>query len=306
MIWNEPNTSRFWRPQFDVDGQSVGPAQYEALLADCYDVLHRVRPNINVIAASSPHGNNRPALSASASHSPIEFYRKLGDAYRASGRAAPIFDTIGHNPYPTTNTERPWTRHAGGTIGEGDYEKLMATLTHAFGGTGQPLPGQRNVSIWYMEQGFQTTVEPAKASLYNGVETDGHTLPPTTARTTAGTSDGLAADQATQLTDALRMAYCQPGVAAFFNFEIADEPGLGGWQSGLLWTDFTPKPSYQPFKDAVRTVASRQVDCNRYTQLSAGAATGAEISFSSGPDKPQAPTRPAPPPKKKSRVFTVK
>ena len=97
------------------------------------------------------------------------------------------------------------------------------------------------------------------------------------------------------------MAYCQPGVAAFFNFEIADEPGLGGWQSGLLWTDFTPKPSYQPFKDAVRTVASRQVDCNRYTQLSAGAATGAEIGFSSGPDKPQAPTRPAPPPKKKGR-----
>ncbi|HSS73582.1 MAG TPA: hypothetical protein VLK53_08450 [Gaiellaceae bacterium] len=312
VIWNEPNTGRFWRPQFDADGQSVGPANYEVLLAHCYDVLHRVRPNINVIAASSPHGNNRPWLSASASHSPIEFYRKIGEAYRASGRAVPIFDTVGHNPYPTTNGEPPWTRHAGGTIGEGDYDKLMAALTEAFGGTGQPLPGQRNVSIWYMEQGFQTTVDAAKASLYSGVETDRHRLPPTAARTTAGTSDGLAADQATQLTDALRMAYCQPGVAAFFNFEIADEPGLGGWQSGLLWTDFTPKPSYQPFKDAVRTVASRQMDCNRYNQLSVGAATGAgaaagaEIGFSSGPDKPQAPTRPAPPPKKKIRVFTVK
>jgi hypothetical protein len=95
-------------------------------------------------------------------------------------------------------------------------------------------------------------------------------------------------------------------VAAFFNFEIADEPGLGGWQSGLLWTDFTPKPSYQPFKDAVRTVASRRVNCNRYTQLSAGAAIGAEIGFSPGPDKPQAPTRRAPPLKKKRPVFTVK
>jgi hypothetical protein len=157
-----------------------------------------------------------------------------------------------------------------------------------------------------MEQGFQTTVDPAKASLYNGVETDRQTLPPTAARTTAGTSEGLAADQATQLTDALRMAYCQPGVAAFFNFEIADEPGLGGWQSGLLWTDFTPKPSYQPFRDAVRTVTSRQVSCNRFTQLSAGAAAGAEIGFSPGPDKPGAPTKPTPPPKKKSPVITVK
>ena len=99
-----------------------------------------------MIAASSPRGNNRPALSARAIHSPVEFYRKLGEAYRASGRTAPIFDTIGHNPYSTTNAERPWTRHAGGTIGEGDYDKLMAVLTDAFGGTGQPLPGQRNVS----------------------------------------------------------------------------------------------------------------------------------------------------------------
>lgn len=308
VIWNEPNTARFWRPQFDANGQSVGPAEYERLLADCYDVLHRIRHNVNVIAASSPRGNNRSSLSASASHSPVEFYRKIGEAYRASGRAAPIFDTIGHNPYPTTNAERPWTRHYGGTIGEGDYDKLMQTLTDAFGGTGQPLPGQRNVSIWYMEQGFQTTIDPTKASLYRGAETDQQALPATAARTPAGTTEGLAADQATQLSDALRMAYCQPGVAAFFNFEIADEPGLGGWQSGLLWTDFTPKPSYQPFKEAVKTVAARQVDCSRYVKLSAEASVvagaGAEIGFSSGPDKTGAPT--AAKPKKKISVVILK
>jgi hypothetical protein len=304
VIWNEPNTGRFWLPQYDANGRSVGPAQYERLLADCYDVLHRIRRNVNVIAASSPHGNNRPSLSVRATHSPVEFYRELGEAYRASGRAAPIFDTLGHNPYPTTNAERPWTRHYGGAIGEGDYDKLMAVLAEAFRGTGQPLPGQRNVSIWYMEQGFQTTIDPAKASLYKGAENDRQALPATVARTTAGTTDGLATDQATQLTDALRLAYCQPGVAAFFNFEIADEPGLGGWQSGLLWTDFTPKPSYQPFREAVRNVAARRVDCSRYVQLSAGAAAGAEIGFSPGPDKTGAPT--AARPKKKVAIVIVK
>ena len=41
-----------------------------------------------------------------------------------------------------------------------------------------------------------------------------------------------APDQATQLSDALQVAYCQPAVAAFFNFELADEANLGGWQSG--------------------------------------------------------------------------
>ena len=53
------------------------------------------------------------------SHSPVEFYRKLGEAYGASRCTAPIFDTIGHNPYPTTNAERPWTRYPGGTIAGG-------------------------------------------------------------------------------------------------------------------------------------------------------------------------------------------
>ena len=33
VIWNEPNLSRFWRPQYDAAGVSAAPAAYEALLA---------------------------------------------------------------------------------------------------------------------------------------------------------------------------------------------------------------------------------------------------------------------------------
>ncbi len=298
VIWNEANSGRFWRPQFDAQGDSVGPAQYEALLADCYDILHRARPGVNVITASAPRGNDNPGA-AMPSHSPVEFYSKVGEAYRASGRRTPIFNTIGHNPYPQMNSERPWAKHGGGTISEGDYDKLMATLTEGFGGTGQPLPGQGRVAIWYMEQGFQTTVDPAKASLYRGAETIRDALPPWLSRTVAGTSGQDAApDQATQLTDALRVAYCQPGVAAFFNFEIADEPRLDGWQSGLLWTDGTPKPSYNAFKTTTRALAARQVDCAHYEVLSANA----EIGFSSIPSTPAPPAKPA---KKKPPIITV-
>ena len=295
VIWNEPNIGRFWRPQYDADGNSIGPARYEALLARCYDVLHHTRPSVNVIAASAPRGSDRPSLEPGASHSPVEFYRKIGLAYRAGARTAPIFDTVGHNPYPSRNSERPWAKHGGGTIGQGDYDKLMSTLAEAFGGTGQPLPGKGRVAIWYMEQGFQTTIDPAKAGFYRGTESIGDALPPWVSRTTASATVGAAPDQATQVTDALRLAYCQPGVAAFFNFEIADEPNLNGWQSGLLWTDGTPKPSYYAFKTAVRAIAARKVDCRTYTDLAAGA----EIGFSSSPAKPAAP-------KKKAPVVTVK
>jgi hypothetical protein len=266
VIWNEPNSSRFWRPQYGPDGTSLAPADYEALLARCWDMLHAARANVNVIAASSPRGNDNPAASSNVGHSPATFYRKLGLAYRASGRQRPILDTVGHNPYPVSNAERPWVRHpVGGTIAEGDYDKLMSVLTEAFGDTAQPLPGQKRVAIWYMEQGFQTTVDPAKAGLYRGSETDRQALPAWVARTTTSLIQAaLAPDQATQLSDALQVAYCQPGVAAFFNFELADEVNLGGWQSGLLWTDLTPKPSYMPFRDAVRRVAAGNVDCSRF------------------------------------------
>jgi hypothetical protein len=265
VIWNEPNVGRFWRPQFAQDGASVAPAAYGALLAACYDTLHAVRPSVNVIAASSPRGNDRPSAPSNVSHSPGNFYRKLGEAYRATGRARPLFDTVGHNPYPNTNAERPWTRHPGTNIGQGDLDKLLAALSDAFSGTGQPLPGEGRVSVWYMEQGFQTTIDPAKRSLYHGTETDRQALPAVASRASAG-SEGLAPDQATQLGDALRLAYCQPEVGAFFNFELADERNLAGWQSGLLWADLTPKPSYAAFKSAIAEVRAGAVDCDRFTE----------------------------------------
>jgi hypothetical protein len=282
VIWNEPNSSRFWRPQFSPDGTSLAPAGYEALLARCWDVLHAVRPSVNVIAASSPRGNDNPAATSNVSHSPVNFYRKLGQAYRASGRRLPIFDTVGHNPYPVTNAERPWTQHPGSTtVSEGDYEKLMGVLREAFGGTAQPLPGQGRVRIWYMEQGFQTSVDPTKGAFYRGHENDRQLLPPFFALAAARTTAGLAPDQATQLSDALQLAYCQPAVGAFFNFELADESNLAGWQSGVLWSDLTPKPSYVAFRGAVQRVAARRVDCAEYAKLSAG--TGSGIGFTVAP-----------------------
>jgi hypothetical protein len=150
-----------------------------------------------------------------------------------------------------------------------------------------------------MEQGFQTEVDQTKNGLYRGTETDRRALPAWLGRTLASAIDGPAPDQATQLTDALNLAYCQPAVAAFFNFELADEPSLAGWQSGLLWTDRTPKPSYQPFKAAVRNVASGRVDCVRYARAAAEA--DGSIGFSTTSEKSSRDKKKPSPP-----VFVVK
>jgi hypothetical protein len=228
VIWTEPNSGTFWRPQ------PGAPAAYEALLADCYDVAHGVRPKVNVIAASAPHQN------------PVAWFAGLGDALRASGRRAPILDTVGHNAYPQTSGEDPSARHSGNVLDQGDYDRLVSVLGTAFGGTGQPLPGQNGVSIWYMEDGFQSRITTGR-QLYTGAETDRYAV----------TED----KQAQLVGDAIRLAYCQPLVGAWFNFELKDETQLSGWQSGLVRADWSAKPSFYAFRDALVEVVQHRVRC---------------------------------------------
>src|SRR5581483_7290576 len=130
VVWNEANSPTYW------DGT---PAQYESLLARCYDVLHSRHVEVLDSTASA--------------HSPIRFLDAVALAYRSSRRTRRLVDAFGHNPYPLTQTESPVAVHTGDFLGEGDYARLVTTL-QAFG---------RTPSIWYLEDGFQTTkVSPAR------------------------------------------------------------------------------------------------------------------------------------------------
>lgn len=269
VIWNEPNKSHFWRPQFAADGSSAAPAAYAELLARCWDVLHELDPDVNVIApATAPRGNDRPDASSNVSHSPGNFIRKLGQAYRDSGRGAPLFDTVGHHVYGENAAERPWKQHPlSGTIALGDWRELMQALWDGFDGTAQPLPGDcrggRCTKIWYLEAGFQTAVDPARSATYRGVENESHPLPDFGGGEPAAVDpESPAPDQTTQIVDALRRAACQPHVEAFFNFMLVDEADLTGWQSGVLWADRAQKQSYPAFKEAARAATAGGVDCS--------------------------------------------
>jgi hypothetical protein len=220
VIWNEVNSPAFWRPQRDA------PEQYAALLARCWDLLHAMRPDVNVVSSTAPR------------HGPLEFLRQLGAEYAASGRTRPLVDTFGHNPYPLFASESPAAVHDGGYVGQGDYPALVDTLEASFPGTPR---------IWYLENGFQTT-SPVQGALYHGRETESEPL--------------RASDQARQLVEALKLAYCsQPHVGAFFNFQLADERRLGGWQSGLLWANWRPKPSRGPVRELIEHIRSGELAC---------------------------------------------
>jgi hypothetical protein len=218
-------------------------------MARCYDAIKRAHPTVLVLTSLSPRGNDNPRARSNISHSARNFIKGIGRAYRGSHRRARIFDDWGQNVYGSTSRERPWAHHRL-DIGQGDYLRLLSYLTSAFGGTRQPVPGKQDVRIWYLEDGFQTGVG-VKRSFYRDGETDRAVVAPV----------GGPVDQASQLTDAIRLAYCQPAVGGFFNFLLADEPSLHGWQSGILFSDWTPKPSYGALKSVIAEVDSHRVDC---------------------------------------------
>jgi hypothetical protein len=270
-IWNEPNKMFFWRPQFNPDGTSAAPGAYAALLARCWDVLHDARSDVRLIAPStSPRGNDNPDAVSNVSHSPTLFIRELGRAYRESGRDTPLFDIVGHHVHAIHSAERPWRAHPGSSVTQADLHKLEQALSEAFAGTAQPVPGrcvdEKCVPIWFLEAGYQTTPDAAKASLYTGLEVTPRPLPDSVGEIDLDPlpdSRSLAPDQATQIVAALRLAYCQPHVEAFFNFLLWDEQRLEGWQSAPFWFDRTPKGSYAAFRAAIREVDAEEVDCDR-------------------------------------------
>jgi hypothetical protein len=236
VIWNEANSPRYWPA-------SSGAAGYEALLARCWDALHAVKSNVNVIDSTASR------------HDPAQFIRALGAAYRESGRRRPIVDTFGHNPYPETASEDPWATHPRtGSIGEGDYATLIAALTEAFQFTAQRVPSASWTRLWYLEDGFQTAVPWTLQPLYSGHENDGHVLP--------ALAFGEARSQSEQLVAAIALAYCQPAVGAFFNFELYDEHRLGGWQSGVLYANGVRKASFWAFRAVAAASTSGAIDCS--------------------------------------------
>ena len=209
VVWNEANSPAYWRGS---------AAQYEALLARCYDALHRAGLTVLDSTASA--------------HAPEAFLRGVAAAYRASGRTRPLVDAFGHSPYPASSAEPPDAVHAVGFVGEGDYTRLADVLRESFGAA---------QDVWYLEDGFQSAVPARLIPNYDGNENVAALAPEL---------------QAQWLGDAIRLAACQPRVRAFFNFELVDETRLSGWQSGLVWRGAQRKPAAGAFAAAARQAAA--------------------------------------------------
>ena len=247
IVGNEPNLNRFWLPQFALDGTSAAPAAYLALLAETYDAVKAVAPDVRVYGgAVSPRGSDRPA-GARPTHSPTKFIQELGIAYRESGRDRPVMDAYVQHVYGDNSSQSPATAHPKTTtIGVADYGKLVALLGEAFDGTAQ---AGSELPIFYGEFGVESEIPSAKASLYTGTE-------PTTTKPVSEST------QAAYYKEAMALAFCQQTVVGMLVFLSRDERARTAWQSGIHYVDGTPKSSRTRVTEALdRTTGGSITRC---------------------------------------------
>jgi hypothetical protein len=236
VVGNEPNLNLFWMPQFGADGADLAARSYELLLAKTYDTLKSISPDVNVIGgALASHGQDE-ARSTRPTHSPTTFIADLGKAYRATGRTKPIMDMFALHPYLIPSRLPPTFEHPRTTtIGIADYPKLVRLLTRAFIGTaqrGETLP------IVYDEFGYQSQIPAAKRFLYTHLQAP-------------AAQDAIPeAEQASYYRQAFALAACQPTVAGILIFHVLDERDARGWQSGVYYSNGTPKSSLAPVRQA--------------------------------------------------------
>ena len=268
IIGNEPNQPRFWQPVWN-GGKPASPAAMETVLATCYDKLKAFDSSIDVIGVGlSPRGNDKPPPADNASISPVRWIKALGDAYRASGRAKPLFDQWSWHCYPNVNTDPVETGYPWPNTGCVNAARVKLALWDAFHGTAQPvLPGYppsttgttlygNTIRMFVDETGWQvnTVGRPGYVRAEN-VPTIGE------------------AKQARTYDKLVRLADCEPTLSAFHIFHEIDEPDRTGFQSGVLRLTGEERPAAaDPSASVQHAIAADQGICS-------GGVWGAIASF---------------------------
>jgi len=240
-VWNEPNLNTFWLYQYDSSGQDIAAPAYTSLLAHTYDALKAVSRKIKIYGGNLAPRGFEDAESPRPTHSPTQFIRDMGAAYRASGRTKPIMDVFALHPYQTRSAIPPGQPHTGTSLGLGDYDKLVALLGAAFDGTAQ---AGSKLPIAYTEFGIQSLIPPSKLGSYTNVDSP------------LGQDAVPEQTQAEYYKQAFELAACQPTVIAVYIFHLFDEADLNRWQSGPYYTDTKPKSSL----DAIASAAKKARD----------------------------------------------
>ena len=197
------------------------PVVYTRLLRSVYPSIKACDPNAVVLA-----GALAPIEPGAPGIDSVAFVDAM---YRAG--ALGFFDALSFHPYtngqPPTADQRGWRAHS--------FIRSVPALHAAMLRAGDPRP------IWLTESGWATT--------------------PPSSRPPFGPSFTSEADQATFLTEEVRLVRSWDYVAGFVWYELVDRGAAGGNVEdhfGLFHHDLSPKPAAAAFRAASRAAVERQ------------------------------------------------
>jgi hypothetical protein len=183
-IWNEPNLGIFLSPEFDANGQIVGPRVYASLYRAAYAGIKAGNPTALVaIGETSNQGRDHPLAGAPVSVAPGTFARLLAQ------QKGLRFDAYAEHPYATRPNLPPTQRVNWPNVTLAMLPRFERSLDLWF---------HRQVPVWITEYAYET--RPAAPF---GV---------------------TSAQQAEYLSRALRTLQADPNVQMFIWFVFRDSP----------------------------------------------------------------------------------
>jgi hypothetical protein len=243
VVMNECNQPLFVNPQWDASGQNQSAEICGRTVAAAYDALKAADPTSFVWGVGlSPRGNDNASATTNSSTSPVRFVGYLGAWFKAfaakTHRTAPLMDGFDYHPYPVPQSLAFATGYPQPVDASvSNLPRIYAAFYAAFAGSPQRTIGQQaggGLPVSLNETGIQT------ATPYGtGLGTE-------VSATSAGGVLGQWATQAYQAkwyVQMLNLVACDPNVRLVNVFHLLDEADLAGWQSGLFFSDETPKSS---------------------------------------------------------------
>jgi hypothetical protein len=216
-VWNEPNSSRFLAPTFDLDGNPVAPFIYAGICRAVYRGVKAGNSLASVAIGQTSSRGSQYGHPGAASLAPGTFARLL-----AAETPAVPFDAWAHHPYSDLGA---------GPMEQFDFPNVNLSTLHTFEQKLDQWFHRSDIPIWISEYGFQT-----RPSQPNGVTVQ---------------------EQAAYVRESLRIAAADPHVQMFIWFVLRDDPTYSTWDSGLIGDDGQSKPAFTAFADAAAPLDAR-------------------------------------------------
>jgi hypothetical protein len=217
-IWNESNLGGFLAPQFDKNGNIIGPKLYAKLAAAGISGVKAGNAKALVaIGETSSNGLDKPREGVTDKVRPGTFAQMVAQANRNLK-----FDAWAHHPYPVPVSQKATQKVLWPNVSLTSLPQFEQSLDQWF--------GRKNIPVWITEYGHETK---------------------------PGEPQGISeAQQALYLQQAINLVRNDPRVAMFVWFVFRDSKG-SLWQSGVYRANGAKKSAYNRYSKAAPPVDMR-------------------------------------------------